>query len=137
MSIGERLRAERERLGLSQEDFAAIAGAHRRSQGNYESCARAPDANYLAAIAAAGANVHYIVTGQQLGGQSQSQSQAGVLSTDVREAIRMVADELAGQRKHVSGAQFVALIERALRYLQQGRALEQAQPSGAKHDVGS
>lgn len=64
MSIGERLREERERLSYSQADFAAIAGAHRKSQGNYESGERAPDGIYLAAIAAAGADVLYILTGQ-------------------------------------------------------------------------
>lgn len=63
VSIGERLRAERVRLDLSQEEFAALAGAHRKSQGNYEKGERQPDAAYLAAIAAAGADVLYILTG--------------------------------------------------------------------------
>lgn len=67
MGIGERIREERERLGLSQADFAALAGAHRKSQGNYESGDRYPDAAYLAAIAEAGADVGYIVTGKRDG----------------------------------------------------------------------
>lgn len=65
MSIGERLREERERLGFTQSAFAEIAGAHRKSQGNYEANERNPDAAYLAAIAAAGADVLYILTGQR------------------------------------------------------------------------
>lgn len=64
-SIGYRLREERERLGLNQSDFAEKAGATRKSQFNYETDARRPDADYLAAIAAAGADVFYILTGQR------------------------------------------------------------------------
>lgn len=65
MGIAERIREERARLGLSQAEFAEIAGAHRKSQGNYESGERSPDAQYLAAIAEAGADVCYIVTGDR------------------------------------------------------------------------
>jgi transcriptional regulator with XRE-family HTH domain len=65
VSIGNRLREERERLGFSQSSFAEITGAHRKSQGNYELGERMPDAAYLAAIAAAGADVLYILTGQR------------------------------------------------------------------------
>lgn len=67
MGIAERLREERIRLGLSQADFAEAGGAHRKSQGNYESGERSPDADYLAAIAAVGADVQYIVTGEREG----------------------------------------------------------------------
>ena len=65
MSIGDRLREEREKLGFSQASFAEITGAHRKSQGNYEQGERMPDAAYLAAIAAAGADVLYILTGSR------------------------------------------------------------------------
>lgn len=67
-SIGSRLRDERERLGLNQSDFATAAGTTRKSQFNYETDARRPDADYLAAIAAAGVDVLYILTGQRTGG---------------------------------------------------------------------
>lgn len=62
-TIGARLRAERERLSLSQEAFANKAGVHRRTQVNYEADERRPDADYLAAIAGFGADIAYIVTG--------------------------------------------------------------------------
>ena len=67
LPIGERLREERERLGLNQTDFAAVGGIGRKTQFNYESGERAPDGAYLAAIAAAGADVLYILTGQRSG----------------------------------------------------------------------
>jgi transcriptional regulator with XRE-family HTH domain len=68
-SIGWRLREERERLGFNQEDFAKIAasagakGTTRQSQSKYEKDLREPSSGYLRAIAKAGANVDYILTG--------------------------------------------------------------------------
>ncbi|PIV87604.1 MAG: transcriptional regulator [Hydrogenophilales bacterium CG17_big_fil_post_rev_8_21_14_2_50_63_12] len=67
LPIGERLKEERDRLGLNQTDFAAIGGIGRKTQFNYESGERAPDGAYLAAIATAGADVLYILTGQRVG----------------------------------------------------------------------
>lgn len=64
-SLGERLRAERDRLGLSQEDFGRAGGVNRNSQANYEKGIRTPDAAYLAAVAAAGVDVLYVLTGQR------------------------------------------------------------------------
>lgn len=63
MGIGDRLKEERERLGLIQSEFAALAGASKNTQYNYEKGERSPDATYLAAIAAAGVDVLYVVTG--------------------------------------------------------------------------
>ena len=62
---GERLREERERLGLSQTDFAAIGGLKKLAQISYEQDKRSPDGGYFAAIAAAGADVQYIITGER------------------------------------------------------------------------
>lgn len=64
-TIGDRLRKERERLGMSQTDFAALAGASKRAQIRYEADERSPDATYLAGIAKAGADVLFIVTGKR------------------------------------------------------------------------
>ena len=61
---GARLRGERERLGLSQVAFAALASASKGSQILYEK-GKPPTADYLAAIAAAGADVTYILTGRR------------------------------------------------------------------------
>ncbi len=62
-TIGERLKEQREGLGYSQADFAASGGIKVRAQINYEQGKRMPDADYLARIAAAGADVNYILTG--------------------------------------------------------------------------
>ena len=66
-NIGARLRDERERLGKNQDAFAALAGVGKRALIHYEKSERSPDANFLAAIAAAGADVLYILMGQRSG----------------------------------------------------------------------
>lgn len=63
MDIGTRLREERERLAHTQDSFAALAAIGKRALIHYEKGERSPDAQFLAAIAAAGADVLYIVTG--------------------------------------------------------------------------
>jgi transcriptional regulator with XRE-family HTH domain len=61
----ERLKAERLRLALNQTDFARVGGVTKGTQINYESGKRTPDVLYLAAIAATGADVSYIVSGRR------------------------------------------------------------------------
>ncbi|WP_296250342.1 helix-turn-helix domain-containing protein [Pseudomonas sp. UBA4194] len=64
-TLGERLREERERLSLNQNEMADAGGVKRNSQGNYERGRQNPDTAYLLAIAAAGADVNYILFGQR------------------------------------------------------------------------
>jgi transcriptional regulator with XRE-family HTH domain len=67
MNLSERLREERERLGMNQSDVCALAGITRKTQFNYETGERLPDAGYLAALASAGVDVLYVLTGQRAG----------------------------------------------------------------------
>lgn len=64
VSIGDRLAEERKRKGLNQAAFAAIGGVSVKTQVLYEKTERVPDANYLAAIAGAGFDVLYVLTGE-------------------------------------------------------------------------
>ncbi len=61
--VGERLREERVRVGLNQDDFAKLGGVNRNTQGAYEKNDRSPDASYLAKVANAGVDVLYVLTG--------------------------------------------------------------------------
>jgi transcriptional regulator with XRE-family HTH domain len=61
----ERLKEERKRLGFNQTQFAAFGGVQKGAQVNYEAGERNPDAGYLAAIAAKGADVLWIITGER------------------------------------------------------------------------
>lgn len=63
VSIGDRLREERLRLGMSQTAIGEVGGVTKKTQMLYEGGERYPDAHYMAAIAAAGADVLYILTG--------------------------------------------------------------------------
>lgn len=65
VSLGERLKEERLRLGLSQTALGEVGGVTKKTQGLYEGNGRAPDSDYLVAIASAGADVLYILTGQR------------------------------------------------------------------------
>lgn len=102
--ICDRLREVREALGLSQQALAERCGITARSQRNYESGERLPDAAYLAAIAAAGADVLYILTGQRAGGAS-----APPPPRAVSEGDRILLDNF-----HAAPAQVQAGVKTAL-----------------------
>lgn len=78
MSIGERLREERERLGLSQLAFGEMGGVKKLAQLKYEKGERAPDAIYLSAVSKIGVDVQYVITGER---------SAAAMTNDERELI--------------------------------------------------
>lgn len=63
MTIGERLREERERLKLTQPSMAEAAETTKQTQHAYETNRTPPKASYLAAVAGLGVDVAYVVTG--------------------------------------------------------------------------
>jgi phage repressor protein C with HTH and peptisase S24 domain len=74
-TVGERIKGERERLGLSQTAFANLAGVGKTTQINYEKGTRNPDTEYLAALDSAGVDVYYVLTGRKSrGGSSDVQA---------------------------------------------------------------
>lgn len=79
-SIGERLREERTRLGLSQVALGDIGGVRKQAQLNYEKGERTPDAAYLSAISKFGADIQFIVTGIR---------SAETLDTDEQELLSL------------------------------------------------
>lgn len=81
MSVGERLKEERERLKLSQTSFAEIAGVHRKSQANYETDERMPDLTYIQALIAAdiGVDVLYVISGVPSGNAATTPTELAYL----------------------------------------------------------
>lgn len=79
MTLCERLVEERKRLGLTQARFAELGGVSKRSQIAYEQ-GRPPTTDYLVAIAAAGVDVLYVVTGERRHAPSPLTSQRDVVS---------------------------------------------------------
>ncbi|MDH4571123.1 XRE family transcriptional regulator [Salinicola acroporae] len=70
--IHERLKHERLRISLSQEEFARACGVSKRAQASYESGERSPRAEYLEAASSVGVDVQYVLTGIRAGGESAS-----------------------------------------------------------------
>lgn len=64
-NLGSRLKQERIRLRLSQRELGEAGGVKTNAQAKYESGERSPKANYLAAIAATGVDVVYVITGKR------------------------------------------------------------------------
>ncbi|MDD7545201.1 helix-turn-helix domain-containing protein [Actinobacillus porcinus] len=64
-NVAERLKNERERLKLTQEQLGAVGGVTKLSQFNYENGKRTPDANYLSEVAKVGVDILYVILGEQ------------------------------------------------------------------------
>jgi len=62
-SLGERMRESRKALQLSQDDVASRCGVSREMWGKYERGAAIPGGEVLAAMAAAGFDIVYVLTG--------------------------------------------------------------------------
>jgi len=60
-TFGERLKAERSRLGLTQEALGAVGGVKKLAQISYEQGKRFPDAGYLISIGSIGVDVQYVL----------------------------------------------------------------------------
>ncbi|NDJ58082.1 helix-turn-helix transcriptional regulator [Enterobacteriaceae bacterium 4M9] len=63
-----RLKSERKRLALNQADAAALCGVSRETWGKYERGSMVPGGDVLLSFAINGANVQYILTGEEDGG---------------------------------------------------------------------
>jgi transcriptional regulator with XRE-family HTH domain len=95
MEIAHRLRAERERLGMSQAALAALGNVSRRTQANYEAGERQPDAAYLAASAGGGVDVLFVLTGIRAGEVAFSDVN---LRSDSDQRMDVSFDAQLGQR---------------------------------------
>lgn len=105
MKIGDRLKEERVRLGFNQTDFAALAGVAKTSQFNYEKGDRSPDAEYLAAVAAVGVDIQYVVTGKHVPAESGSITAD---EFDVLRFLRLMPEEDRKVVMRMAHALFVA-----------------------------
>jgi transcriptional regulator with XRE-family HTH domain len=70
--FGLRLRKERNRLGLTQANFARIGGVEPNAQGHYESGWRNPKADYLQRVGGAGVDLMFLLTKATSGPYEQS-----------------------------------------------------------------
>lgn len=109
MTIGDRLREERERLGFSQPAFAGLAETTKKSQIDYEKGITFPKANYLEVVAKVGADIQYIVTGERVANRLEPAEQ--LFLERFRVAPKALQDEallaLLGQQGQPSSAKQV------------------------------
>lgn len=90
--FGERLKEERKRLKMSQAQFAEAGGIQRLAQLQYEAETTAPTTRYLSAIAAAGADLSYLVLGIRFGQGGLAPDQAQRVEDRAFEWIQKCAD---------------------------------------------
>lgn len=78
MSLEDRLKEERLKLGLNQADFGAACGVTKKTQIDYEKGNSSPTGKQLELLSAVGADVNYIITGNR-----------DAFSNDERELIEL------------------------------------------------
>lgn len=86
---GDRLRYERERLGLTQDELGRLGGVNRNTQGKYEKGERNPDSAYLEAVISAGVDVLFVLTGTR---QPAAENNLNVLEMEVIDYLRQMSD---------------------------------------------
>ncbi len=85
---GVRIKEERERLGFTQEYFAALGGVTARTQRNYELGKRVPDVAYLDAVANT-VDIQYIVTGER---SARKQSTRSIIAAQQNDGYPVEAE---------------------------------------------
>lgn len=109
VSIGERLREERDAQNLTQEALASALGITKKTQGLYERNERSPSADYLSAVQGLGMDVMYILTGQRMPRPAEglSERESAVLDNfrslpeEDRAAVQRLTNALAEQGRNV------------------------------------
>lgn len=81
-NFSERLREERERVGLSQSAMAEVGGVKKLAQHTYEKGDRSPTAEYLERLISTGVDVSYLFTGRRTNGSLVGSSPAPAGDSD-------------------------------------------------------
>jgi transcriptional regulator with XRE-family HTH domain len=86
MSLGGRLKAERERLGLTQPALGELMDASKRAVLDWEKGVSSPTAAALSKLAAAGGDVLFVVTGRHAELQISAPVQVGAPMAPIEQA---------------------------------------------------
>ena len=99
MTIGNRIKDERERLKMNQEEFALQGGVSLRSQQMYERDKTDPAAGYFVSISKIGVDVNYILTGVRIPiVQSSTAKTKGIeILEDVKKPLTKVVARNLGE----------------------------------------
>jgi transcriptional regulator with XRE-family HTH domain len=125
--VGDRLREERNKRGLSQQALGDLVGSAKRTVIDWEKGATSPSAVQLSALAGAGFDVLYVVTGEH--NIQLSKEQPVVFSDHARLqlAIEAVEEGLAEIKRKLPPAKKAELIVAAYELM--------AQPEQAKNVI--
>lgn len=91
--VGARLRVERERLGMSQDEMGTRAGKNKNTQMRYETGVNSPTAAYLHDLADLGVDIGYVLTGfptELHDEDAEMLARFRVASPEIRFALRMM-----------------------------------------------
>lgn len=91
--LGERLRAERERLGLTQEELATRLGIARKTVINHENDAHSVPLEYVDQLGQLGADCHFLLFGRRFAEYS------GAPDPDILQQVLEWAETLCKDRK--------------------------------------
>lgn len=107
-TVGARLREERERLGLKQEDLATPGGVNRNTQGSYERGVRNPDTAYLAGVATLGIDLVYVISGRRVVPEGLTPDEAQIIEQyrsipsedqrSIRRFLKAMADDVGSTK---------------------------------------
>lgn len=89
-SIGQRLREERERLGLSQDRLGEELGVDRKVIRNYEGNKTSPRADQLEKLMELGADVFFILTGSHAPAAAVDSSESDKPAERLAAAVRVL-----------------------------------------------
>lgn len=90
-----RLKSERKRLSLNQADAAAMCGVSRETWGKYERGAMVPGGDVLLSFAINGANIQYILTGEENGGIVLTRDESDLIAHFRKASIAIKAAAMA------------------------------------------
>jgi transcriptional regulator with XRE-family HTH domain len=110
MSVADRIIRERNRLGLSQAEFARQAGVSISSQKRYEKGERSPDAAYLEKVEAFGVDGAYLAFGIRPADCNNESLAVRWLLTDIAVALAVDRDAFMDALGELSDA-VVELLE--------------------------
>lgn len=100
-SISTRLMEERKRLGLSQEDMAALGGYKIGAYHKYETAKKLPELGYLLAAQDKGLDLLYVIHGRRSTSENNAELDALMqkieeLKEKERAAVTALIDALSG-----------------------------------------
>lgn len=101
ISFADRIKAERQRLALTQASVAEAVGVRAEMWGRYERGASEPSMGVLAAFCSCGADAAFLLSGKNIGGLSSGEARLvatyKMLDEAGRQAVHVVVDALAAK----------------------------------------